>query len=526
MHAPTPITAGTVGIFAPSSPFPEERYEAGLRRLRELGLTPLEHPDLRATKGYLAGDDDTRLTAIHDLLDDDRVDLLWAARGGYGLHRIADRLDAQRMRRAAKPIVGFSDVCALHAVAQAKAELITVHGPVVARDEGAGIVLSERRAHWEREMDAWDTLLRFVQTETVAEAITVAAELPLSFNFVLADQDGHIGYRQTGRQPIRAPGYDRRLPLPGQGQAEWQGYLSPAEMPHVLDPQDGVLGNWNNKPVPGWVNGDPVNWGVVDRVDRVLELLPGADSITPVQVKAIAHDIGRHDYRSDVLLPYLLEALAAPGISTDPRLGDAEQVLRDWDHRAEDGSVGESLFDAWRVRVFRDVFADELGSFLTPLEDPYNPTGDSLLLRSLQGPAAGLPVARDYFDGVDPEAMLVRGLITALDDLTTQFGTTEMDQWGWDPGIIEFTFGPFTFGEVPWHSRGSYMQFVEMTRPRVLGENVLPLGNSGTLLLDGAGLLKLDPHFLDQLDLYRDWQYKPMPLRFYPDSRYLPLLVK
>ena len=73
MHAPTPITAGTVGIFAPSSPFPEQRYDAGLRRLRELGLTPVEHPDLRATKGYLAGDDDTRLNAIHDLLDDDRV---------------------------------------------------------------------------------------------------------------------------------------------------------------------------------------------------------------------------------------------------------------------------------------------------------------------------------------------------------------------------------------------------------------------------------------------------------------------
>jgi acyl-homoserine lactone acylase PvdQ len=263
----------------------------------------------------------------------------------------------------------------------------------------------------------------------------------------------------------------------------------------------------------------------VDRVDRVLTLLHDADTLTPAQVKGIANDIGRHDYRADALLPYLFGALAAPGVPADPRLGDVEQMLRDWDHRADDGSVGETIFDAWRVRVFRDTFADELGEFLTPLEDPFNPTGDSFLLRCLQGSVAGLPVARDYFDGVDQQVMLVGSLIAALDELTAQFGTEDMQQWGWDPGTIEFTFGPFTFGEVPWHSRGSYMQFVEMTRPVAKGENVLPPGNSGTLLLDGDGLLTLDPHFLDQLDLYRDWQYKPMPLRFYPVSEYLPVLL-
>ena len=42
-------------------------------------------------------------------------------------------------------------------------------------------------------------------------------------------------------------------------------------------------------------------------------------------VKGIAHDIGRHDYRADALLPFLLDALAVSGVSTDPRLPQARR---------------------------------------------------------------------------------------------------------------------------------------------------------------------------------------------------------
>lgn len=120
----------TVGVFAPSSPFPPERLAAGLAALEALGFDARVHPSAHQTLGYLAGDDATRLASFHALLDDPEIDVLWAVRGGYGLHRLVDRLDPARVAAAGKPIVGFSDVCALHAVAQ-RGGLISVHGPVV-----------------------------------------------------------------------------------------------------------------------------------------------------------------------------------------------------------------------------------------------------------------------------------------------------------------------------------------------------------------------------------------------------------
>lgn len=87
-------------------------------------------PAARASRGYLAGEDAHRLAAFQALLEDPEVDVLMAARGGYGLHRIIDQIDPERVARAAKPIVGFSDITALHLLCQ-KAGFSTIHGPVI-----------------------------------------------------------------------------------------------------------------------------------------------------------------------------------------------------------------------------------------------------------------------------------------------------------------------------------------------------------------------------------------------------------
>ncbi|MGE5603329.1 MAG: penicillin acylase family protein, partial [Nitrososphaerales archaeon] len=312
----------------------------------------------------------------------------------------------------------------------------TVHGPVFAIDPVSHTALSERRAHWGQELAALQGMLQIDAAKTVAEGMDAAAAIPMSYNFLFADQQGHIGYRQAGRQPVRAPGFDRRLPLPGTGQAEWQGYLGPEAMPHVFDPPARSLGNWNNKPMPGWANGDAVTWGSVDRVQRILTLLASHETLSPEMVKDIAHDIGRRDYRADALLPFLLHALAVPGASSDPRLPQAKQILAGWDHRADEGEVGEAIFNEWRTQVFSDTLVDELGAYLAPLQALENTVGDSLLLRALQGPAASLPVARDYFNGVSPDAVLVHSLSRTLDTLTARYGTPDMTRWSFDPGTI------------------------------------------------------------------------------------------
>src|SRR6185436_13685223 len=110
MLKPRAISSGKLGVFAPSSAFDRERFDKGTALLRALGFELELHPQLSAKKGYFAGSDDERLGAFHELLADDRVGAVIAARGGYGAHRIVERLDHDLIKRAQKPIVGFSDV--------------------------------------------------------------------------------------------------------------------------------------------------------------------------------------------------------------------------------------------------------------------------------------------------------------------------------------------------------------------------------------------------------------------------------
>jgi acyl-homoserine lactone acylase PvdQ len=75
-----------------------------------------------------------------------------------------------------------------------------------------------------------------------------------------ADDRGHIGYWHPGLLPIRPTGWDERLPYPGDGRAEWSGFLGPAGRPHVVDPAKHWLSNWNNIPSQGWTTGnDPAS---------------------------------------------------------------------------------------------------------------------------------------------------------------------------------------------------------------------------------------------------------------------------
>ncbi len=131
MLAPRSVSHGTFGVFAPSSPFTDERFAKGIAALENLGFKVRVHPQTHEKRGFLAGTDDARLAALHDLLEDDRVDAIIAARGGYGMHRIVDRVDYALVKRAQKPIVGFSDVCALHSAILKHSGLIAIHGPVI-----------------------------------------------------------------------------------------------------------------------------------------------------------------------------------------------------------------------------------------------------------------------------------------------------------------------------------------------------------------------------------------------------------
>ena len=71
-----------------------------------------------------------------DLVHDDRVDAILCARGGYGCHRIVADLDPLRVRAAAKPLIGFSDITTLFLWQRKCAGLVGFHAPMLERAGG------------------------------------------------------------------------------------------------------------------------------------------------------------------------------------------------------------------------------------------------------------------------------------------------------------------------------------------------------------------------------------------------------
>jgi muramoyltetrapeptide carboxypeptidase len=130
-----------VAAFAASSPFDATLVWRGLGWLSERYRVVFE-PSMFTRTGYLAGSDDRRADELVRWLADDRVEAVIAARGGYGLSRIVDRVDWSHFAAHPKWIVGFSDVTALH-VEAARVGVRSIHGPNVA---GVG-----RADRWSRE---------------------------------------------------------------------------------------------------------------------------------------------------------------------------------------------------------------------------------------------------------------------------------------------------------------------------------------------------------------------------------------
>ena len=126
----------TIGLAALSGRVDEAALARGLEYLEDLGHRVVVPQETTHAWRYFAGTDDARLRAFHALLDDASIDLVMAARGGYGLSRILHRIDWGRVAASGKVFVGFSDFTAFNMAAYACANLVTFHGPMLSIDFG------------------------------------------------------------------------------------------------------------------------------------------------------------------------------------------------------------------------------------------------------------------------------------------------------------------------------------------------------------------------------------------------------
>ena len=138
-----------IAVLAASGPSTRERIVEAAARLEAAGarVTIADNVDHRhPAHEYLAGSDDERAENLNQFLRSDDFDAFFFARGGYGAMRILGRVDYDAIRRNPRPIVGFSDITALHQAIAVKSGVSTFHGPMLNLDFHAG--LSPDREQW------------------------------------------------------------------------------------------------------------------------------------------------------------------------------------------------------------------------------------------------------------------------------------------------------------------------------------------------------------------------------------------
>ena len=111
-----------IRIVSPSGHLDPALIDQATVRLRSWGYSVSEGKHARDEWGRFAGTDEARLKDLCEALKDPTVDLILCSRGGYGLQRIIDRVPP-----ITKPILGFSDITALHMAAGLNSQP-TLHG--------------------------------------------------------------------------------------------------------------------------------------------------------------------------------------------------------------------------------------------------------------------------------------------------------------------------------------------------------------------------------------------------------------
>lgn len=192
-----------------------------------------------------------------------------------------------------------------------------------------------------------------------------------------------------------------------------------------------------------------------------------------------------------------MEAGTRTGSRLDKEELAAIEYLRHWDNEWVDGSIGLAIFRAWYEHLRHDIFDPAIGDLGS--KDYFDAFVDeSAVYHVLAGTKSSVPISWPYLRGRTADQVRLQALKEAVDDLTKANGP-DMTRWGKPTDWIPFEPLP----SIPWYSRGTYIQAVELSNPRVHGVYILPPGESEDAK---------SPHFSDQLYPASWWMFTPMEL--------------
>ncbi|WP_340682442.1 LD-carboxypeptidase [Amycolatopsis coloradensis] len=210
--APMPRPGDHVRLISPAS-FPSRELVAETKAVLESwGLVVEIGAHAFDQRGFMAGRDEDRLADLDDAFRDPAVRAVIATRGGAGAYRIADDLDFDAVRADPKPLIGFSDITALHLALWRHCGLAGIHGSLAGSRSAAAtrrLLMGGEPAILHRDPRAMTVEAEVPGTATgalvggnlgtVAHAVGVGLP-PLAGTILFFEAERTIGLGQVDRQ--------------------------------------------------------------------------------------------------------------------------------------------------------------------------------------------------------------------------------------------------------------------------------------------------------------------------------------
>lgn len=128
---PRALTDGDlIAIAAPANAMSSSKIRNATRWLEGHGFRVRVSPEVERARWFTTADDQVRAANLMKLAEDPEVSAILCAKGGYGTVRLLRFLDPAPFRERAPLVMGYSDVTQLLVWLLAKADLVTMHGPM------------------------------------------------------------------------------------------------------------------------------------------------------------------------------------------------------------------------------------------------------------------------------------------------------------------------------------------------------------------------------------------------------------
>jgi penicillin amidase len=357
-------------------------------------------------------------------------------------------------------------------------------------------------------------------------------------NFVFGSVQGDIGMFPTAKYPVRnatgslkdGDGYFKGiLMLNGSnGEDEWTGYIPFDWIPQKINPDQMYLQSANQRTVNtseyteyylAWRQAEGYRGRAIDRYLKNA----APHSITVEDMQRLQADV--FDVPASVFIPKLLDAVNTYYTSsiTDPWLNQTIEILTVWNETgtyADRAEIAPTIWDEFQWTYRDEVFLDEWDDAGIKWErKPQLPALEYLTVYN---------ATSHWFNDTSTSQtenasyIMLRALNITIDSLRYSLGD-EMSTWKW--GSVHQIDIQYLMGVIPQFSIPKYPADGSGWTINVAGGHNVQAGPSMRMIIDFSNLAKnetfvgylsypggqsgnpLSPHFRDNFELWRQYQY-------------------